>query len=84
MIRHNPSHAAFCALYLFVPVRSPLWRWPVCTACGVIAGVLVIALWIGGIPGVGGTGTEAWSLYVIAAIVDGVTLYDRRSDKAPF
>jgi hypothetical protein len=56
----------------------------VCTACGVIAGVLVIALWIGGIPGVGGTGTEAWSLYVLAAIVDGVTLYDRRSDKALF
>src|SRR5437868_3756871 len=58
-------------LYLFVPSRSVLWRWPACTVCGAVAGVLVMALWIGGIPGVGHVAIEAWSLYIIAAIVGG-------------
>src|SRR6266403_2447603 len=31
-------------LYLFVPLSSPLWRWPVCTACGATAGFLIMAL----------------------------------------
>jgi hypothetical protein len=60
-------------LYLFVPGRSVLWHWPVCTACGIVAGVLVMALWVGGIPGVDGIAAEAWSLYVMAAIVGGCT-----------
>ncbi len=28
-------------LSLFLPASSALWRWPICTACGVIAGALV-------------------------------------------
>src|SRR5436190_11004840 len=60
-------------LYLFVPVGSMLWRWPVCTLCGGVAGVLVMALWIRGLPGAGGVASEAWYLYIMAAIVGGVT-----------
>ncbi len=30
-------------LYLFVPPSSPLWRWPICTACGTLAGITIIA-----------------------------------------
>ena len=60
-------------LYLFVPAGSVLWRWPVCTLCGVVAGVFVMALWVGGLPGVRGVASEAWYLYVMAAIVGGVT-----------
>ena len=29
-------------LYLFVPLRSVLWRWPVCTACGAVCGALIL------------------------------------------
>ena|SRR6266496_2394133 len=60
-------------LYLFVPSRSVLWRWPLCTVCGIVAGILVMALWVGGVPGVGGLAAEAWSLYAMAAIVGGAT-----------
>jgi hypothetical protein len=60
-------------LYLFLPSASVLWRWPVCMVCGTVAGVLVMALWIGGIPGVGHVAIEAWSLYIMAAIVGGAT-----------
>lgn len=60
-------------LYLFVPAGSVLWRWPVCTSCGTIAGVLVMALWAGGIRGFGGLAAEGWFLYAMAAIVGGVT-----------
>jgi len=60
-------------LYLFVPSRSVLWRWPVCTVCGIVAGVLVMALWVGGVPGVGGLAPEAWSLHAMAAIGGGAT-----------
>jgi hypothetical protein len=28
-------------LYLLVPLHSILWRWPVCTACGAVAGALI-------------------------------------------
>src|SRR4051812_6138722 len=31
-------------LYFFVPLSSPLWRWPVCTACGAIGGFLVMTV----------------------------------------
>jgi hypothetical protein len=35
-------------LYLFVPPSSVLWRLPVCTTCGVLAGILIIAFWMPG------------------------------------
>jgi hypothetical protein len=62
-------------LYLFVPASSALWRLPVCSACGVVAGLVIVGLWFGGIPGVAGVAPEAWSFYVIAAIVGGVTCF---------
>ena len=62
-------------LYLFVPASSPLWRLPVCSACGLVAGLVIIALWLRGLPGIGGVAPEAWSLYVIAAIVGSVTCF---------
>jgi len=62
-------------LYLFVPASSALWRLPVCSACGVVAGLVIVGLWLRGIPGVRGVAPEAWSLYVIAAIVGGVTCF---------
>jgi hypothetical protein len=60
-------------LYLFVPASSALWRPSVCSAWGVVAGVVIVGLWFRGIPGVGGVAPEAWSFYAIAAIVGGVT-----------
>jgi len=62
-------------LYVFVPASSALWRLPVCSACGVVAGLVIVGLWLRGIPGVRGVAPEAWSLYVIAAIVGGVTCF---------
>jgi hypothetical protein len=32
---------ALLPLYLCVPTRSILWRWPVCTLCGAAAGTLI-------------------------------------------
>jgi hypothetical protein len=66
---------ALIPLYLFVPPSSVLWRLPVCSACGVIAGVLIVACWVRGIPGIGGLAPEAWWLYIYAAIVGGVTCF---------
>ncbi len=60
-------------LYLFVPSSSTLWRWQVCTALGAVAGIAVITLWLGGLPGLGRVSPEAWSFYVMAAIVGGIT-----------
>ena len=62
-------------LYLFVPSSSVLWRLPVCSACGVVAGLLIVGCWIRGIPGVGDLAPEAWSFYIFAAIVGGVTCF---------
>src|SRR5689334_21204406 len=31
-------------LYLFVPLRSILWQWPVCSACGALAGFLIMTV----------------------------------------
>jgi hypothetical protein len=60
-------------LYLFVPASSILWRWPICTTCGVIAGLIVIGLFYRGIPGVGGLYIGLWYHYIMAAIVGGMT-----------
>jgi hypothetical protein len=32
-------------LYLFVPFRSILWRWPICTLCGALGGAFVQFSW---------------------------------------
>jgi hypothetical protein len=62
-------------LYLFVPASSALWRRPVCSACGVVAGLVIVGLWFRGLPSVGGVAPEAWSFYAMAAIVGGVTCF---------
>lgn len=35
--------AAFVWIYLYVPRASPLWRWPLCTVCGGVAGGAIAA-----------------------------------------
>jgi hypothetical protein len=37
-------------LYLFVPTSSALWRLPVCSACGVAAGLVIVGMWFRGFP----------------------------------
>jgi hypothetical protein len=39
-----PWLIVFVPLYLFVPLRSFLWWWPVCTACGTTFGGVVMYL----------------------------------------
>lgn len=62
---------ALLPLSLFLPYSSVLWRWPVCTVCGAIAGAIVVALvfpFLGqGIP------PEIWFFYSLGAVVGGVT-----------
>jgi hypothetical protein len=60
-------------LYLLVPPSSVLWRWPICTVCGAAAGLVIIGVFFGRIPGVGRISSDAWDFYVLAAIVGGVT-----------
>jgi hypothetical protein len=60
-------------LYLFVPWHSILWRWPICTACGALAGFAIMTLFFGGISGFDQLSSGAWDFYVIAAVVGGVT-----------
>ena len=33
---------ALLPLYLVVPPHSPLWRWPICTCCGALAGAAIM------------------------------------------
>lgn len=35
--------AAFVWIYLYVPRESPLWKWPLCTVCGGVAGGAIAA-----------------------------------------
>jgi hypothetical protein len=60
-------------LYMFIPSSSILWRWPVCTLCGAVAGLLIVGVVFGGIPGVGHVSSGAWGSYILAGIVGGVT-----------
>jgi len=60
-------------LYLLVPLRSPLWEWPICTICGAISGALIMAvLGVGALPA-----TVSWETYVGfcvgGAVAGGVT-----------
>jgi hypothetical protein len=34
-------------LYLFIPSSSMLWRWPICTLFGAVAGFLIVSLVFG-------------------------------------
>jgi hypothetical protein len=58
-------------LSLFLPRSSPLWRLPICTACGAIAGALVVAL-VFPFPAQG-IALQIWFPYTLGAVVGGVT-----------
>jgi hypothetical protein len=58
-------------LYLFLPSDSALWRWPVCTICGTLAGaviMLLISCFSGGI-----RDPEGSSMILLAAITGAAT-----------
>ena len=58
-------------LYLFVPLSSPLWRWPICVLCGAAAGFLIMAGAFLVVPGSGSWSSGAWEMCGIAAFVGG-------------
>ncbi|HVF72940.1 MAG TPA: hypothetical protein VM940_15160 [Chthoniobacterales bacterium] len=61
-------------LYLFIPSSNSLWRWPICTACGALAGITIIAFTLGDFPpGPGKSFSAAWDFYIMAAIVGSVS-----------
>ncbi len=62
-------------LYLFIPTSSVLWRWPVCTLCGAVAGYLILNLIFVILvrPSMYSLLTGPWSLYALAAIIGGIT-----------
>ena|ERR1700719_2127355 len=37
-----PGLLVFLPLYVFIPSHSILWRWPLCTACGILFGGLLM------------------------------------------
>lgn len=59
---------ALLPLYLFVPRRSFLWRWPVCTVCGASAGALVMF----GFYGPNSPDSFSTAATILAAIVGGI------------
>jgi hypothetical protein len=72
MIEYMASIMIFCVwlvvgmpLYLLIPIRSPLWRWPICTICGAIGGAAIMLV-------VGRavlSSSEPWGDYVRPSIV---------------
>jgi hypothetical protein len=58
-------------LYLFVPLSSPLWHWPICMLCGAVAGFLIMAGVFLAFPGDGSWSSGAWEFCGIAALVGG-------------
>src|SRR3954453_19897803 len=60
-------------LYFLVPLSSPLWRWPICMACGAAAGFLIMACVFLAYPGNGSWSYGAWEFCGIAALIGGVT-----------
>jgi len=83
-------------LYLFVPSSSVLWRWPICTICGAVAGYLIllgIFVFVSGQPTLhpvhGHTTvysllTGPWFLYVVAGIIGAVTCFVGAVTRARF
>ncbi len=49
-------------LYLFIPLSSPLWRWPICMLCGAAAGFLIMAVFFLAVPGDGSWSYGAWAV----------------------
>ena len=60
---------ALLPLYLFVPQRSFLWRWPVCTVCGAAAGGLIMF----GFYGPNSPDSFSTVAIILASIVGGIT-----------
>ena len=60
-------------LYLFVPQSSPLWRWPICTACGATAGFVIMASVFMAFDSNSSWSYGAWQFCGIAALVGGAT-----------
>jgi hypothetical protein len=74
-------------LYLFVPSSSVLWRLPVCTLCGAASGYLILLGFcvfasggptlrpVSGHTTVHSLLTGPWFLYLVAAVIGGVTCF---------
>lgn len=60
---------ALLPLYLFVPLRSVLWRWPICTFCGALAGALIMFAFFGP----HSPDSKSTAIIILAAITGGVT-----------
>ena len=60
-------------LYFFVPRSWPLWRWPICTASGVLAAICIVGMFLSR-PDVNPP-ESILSWYILAAIVGGVTCF---------
>lgn len=56
-------------LYFLVPSRSVLWRWPICTFCGAIAGALIMFGFYGPNP----LDSGSMLMIVLAAATGGAT-----------
>src|SRR4051812_37550940 len=56
-------------LYLFIPLSSPLWRWPICILCGAAAGFLIMAVCFLVVPGGGSWSSGAWEFCGVGALV---------------
>ncbi len=62
----------FLPVYLFIPRRSFLWRWPVCTLCGAAAGAAIMFAFARL------TSPQArisWDYEILAALVGGVSCF---------
>ncbi len=64
-----PAWLLFLVPYCLVPTRSVLWRWPVCTLCGGVAGGAVMAILLVAV----GEARNGEPLVVLAAQVGAVT-----------
>jgi hypothetical protein len=62
-------------LYFFIPLSSPLWHWPICTACGGAAGFLVMAAFFLAFTGHDSWSSGVWEFCGIAALVGGGTCF---------
>jgi hypothetical protein len=62
---------ALVPLSLFLPRSSLLWRWPVCTACGAVVGVLIVAV-VFPFPQ-RGIASEIWFPYALGGIIGAIT-----------